>query len=132
MISDWHIDTGIVDERYLKIAQRFGLGKVADVVFNITIDLYEKTKSKILVKYFALIIDGFMGPEQYTQIKPGLVAEIIKQSIASGWDPSAKGDFNVEIFENTGEKHRPAILVLPGINEDVVDYDNVVKLIRIG
>ena len=131
LVSDWRIDTDFVGEKYVEIARRFGLGEVADVVFNIVIELYQDPKSRIRVKYFGLIIDGFLGPEQYTQIKPRLIAEIVEQSITNGWDPGSRGDYNLEIIENTGEKSRPAVLVLPGFNDDVVDYDNIVKPIRI-
>lgn len=130
-VSDLRVDTSIVDEEFVKVAKRFGLGGIADVVFDIVIQLYEKPKSSIQVKYFAVIVDGFMGPEQYAAIKPRLIAEIIEQSIANGWDPESRDDYNMEIIENTGEKYRPAVLVLPGFNDDVVDYDNIVKPIRI-
>ena len=127
----------MLDEVYYKIAAQYGLGQVADVVFNIPIELYHEPKSKILAKYFGIIIDGFLGIEQVAQIKPGLVTNIIRESLRNGWNPSAKGDYMVEIFEReaiggSAEKLRPAVNVMPGINEaSMLEYDNLIRLIEV-
>jgi hypothetical protein len=130
-ISDWHVDTEVLDEKFVEIAQRFGLGEVADVVFTIVIELYDTPQSKIVANYFDIIVDGFIGPEQFAQIKPKLISELIKQAINNAWNPRVKGDYKLEIFEKSGEKHKPVILALPNLNTDVLDYDNLVKLIKI-
>lgn len=130
--SDWRSDRTVLNETYLKLAAKYGLGEVADVIFNIPIELYTEPKSKILIKYFGLIIDGFLGVEQFSQVKPGLISQIISDSRQQGWNPTKKGDYPIEIFENTGEPHRPAIIVLPGINEaSMTEYANLVKVVKL-
>lgn len=131
IVSNWRVDAEVIDGKYLEIAQRFGLGDIADVVFNIVIELYDDPKSKMIVKYFGLVVDGFLGPEQFVQIKPKLVSELIGHGTNNGWVPNLKGDYKLEIFENSGKKHRPAVVVLPNLNDEVVDYENFVKPIKI-
>ena len=122
----------MLDETYLQIAEHYRLGHIADILFNIPIELYSQPKSKILVKYFGLAVDGFLGIEQFAQIKPGLISRIISESIQHGWEPTQKGDYPIEIFENTGERHRPAIIVLPGINEARMnEYANLVRVMAL-
>lgn len=130
-ISDYRSESNLLSEDYLNTARKYGLGDVADIVFNVPIELYESPGSKILMKYFGLCVDGFLGPEQFAQIKPSLIAEIIEESIKKGWKPEEKGDFHIELFENTGKKQRPAILVLPNMNEHMDNYDNLVKPVKI-
>lgn len=136
-ISDWRDECDLLDEVYCKIAAQYGPGQVADVVFNIPIELYREPKSKILAKYFGIIIDGFLGIEQVAQIKPGLVADIIRESLRNGWNPAAKDDYMVEIFERkpfkgSTEKLRPAVIVMPGINEaSMLEYDNLIRLVEV-
>ena len=131
LVSDWRIDTEIVDKKYLGVAKQFGLGDVADVIFTIAIERYNEPQSKLIVKYYGLIIDGFLGPEQLVQIKPSLVKTLILESLSHGWHPGQKGDFTLDLFENTGSKLRPAILVLPGINDSIRDYENLIKPIKL-
>jgi len=114
----------------LEIAQKYGLGDTVDVLFNFVVELFADPISKIVVKYYGLVIDSFLGFEQFTQIKPPLVAQIIEQAIDNGWTPNQKGDYKVELFENSGQKHRPAVLVLPGFNADTNDYENIIKPIQ--
>lgn len=131
-ISDWKIEREVLSEKYMEVAQAYGLGSVADIVFNIPIELYENPKSKIILKYFGLCVDGFMGPEQLAQIKPKLINEIIREALIKGWNPNKKGDIKIELYENTGKRHRPAILVLPDhMNNEVIGYDNLIKAIQI-
>ncbi len=131
-ISDYRVENEVLSEEYIKVAEKYGLGSVADIVFNIPIELYDVPKSKIIVKYFGLCVDGFLGPEQFAQIKPKLISQIIEDAILQGWNPNQKGNFTIEIYENTGKKHRPAILVLPNFgNQDLKNYDNLVKAIQI-
>mgnify|MGYP006955658625 CR=1 FL=1 len=106
-------DLELLDQRWLATARGFGLGDVADIVFNIPIERYEAPASRLLVKYYAMIVDGFLGPEQFTQIKPSLIREIIVHARAAGWDPGAKGEQILELVENAGLPHRPALLLLP-------------------
>ena len=132
MVSDWKIEQDILSEDYLKVARQYGLGSVADIIFNIPIELFNDPKSKIILKYFGLCVDGFLGPEQITQVKPQLIAQVIEKSLLNGWNPHCKGDHTIKLYENSGEKHRPAVLVLPDImNEGITNYDNLVTAIRI-
>lgn len=102
-----------------------------DVLFNLVIEKYREPVSKVIVKYYGLVIDGFLGIDQFTKIKPSFVAQIIEQALGGGWLPDQNGDFKLEIFENSGQKHRPAVLLLPGLNDDVQDYGNIIKPIQI-
>ena len=131
IISDWRKETELLDEQYLQAASKFGLGDVADVVFGIAIELAENPVSIISAKYFGLVVDGFLGIEQLVSIKPKLISEIIQYSIKAGWNPNVRGNHVLEIVENTKEKHRPALLLLPGFGNNIKNYDNHVKMVQI-
>jgi len=130
-VTNWRYDSGIVDERFLAVSEQFGLGEVADIVFNIPIESYDDPVSKILIKYYGKVVSGFLGPEQLGSIKPGLISEVILECLSQGWDPGERGDYSVEVVENTGQKHRPAILILPEVIPRMPGYENTVKLIEI-
>ena len=98
-ISAWRRAPELLDEKYLAIAEQYNLGEVADVVFYIPIEHYSNPKSKLLIRYFGLVVDGFLGIEQFSRIKPGLIADIIREASSRGWRPEQKGDCVVEIFE---------------------------------
>lgn len=60
------------------------------------------------------------------------IANIIHESIRYGWHPKQKQDFTFEFFEQQLSKTKPAILVIPDFNEDVVeDYDNIIDVIQL-
>lgn len=131
-VSDWKpADAGLVDERWLEQARRLGLGAVANVRFGIAVELAEAPVSKIVAGYHALVVDGFLGPEQFTRIGPSLIASLIEYATGSGWRPSERGDFRLEIVENTGRPGRPALLVLPGLTEADPSYERRVVPLRI-
>jgi hypothetical protein len=124
-ISGWSpASLELLDPRWLDHARRFGLGDVADVAFSIAVELWDNPVSRTRVRYYAKVIDGFLGFEQLTQIKPQLVRTIVERAIAAGWSPNGRGDFPLEIVENTGQRHRPALLVLPGLDNDIEGYEN--------
>lgn len=132
LISEWRSEPDLLSEDYLKAAGKYGLGDIADVVFNIVIELYDNPQSKIIVKYFGLCVDGFLSIETLVQIKPQLVADIIEKSTLNGWIPAHKENYTGNLFENSGKIHRPAILILPDImNDKIQNYDNSVFGIRI-
>lgn len=123
-LSGWKpADLELLDPRWLEQARRLGLGDVADVVFNIAIELYEEPAARILVKYYAKVVDGFLGIEQLTQVKPQLVREIIERALASRWDPRGRTNHDVELVENSGDPRRPVLLLLPGW-DDAGGYEN--------
>jgi hypothetical protein len=130
-VSNWRHDSNVIDGVYQAAAKQYGLGDIANVVFNIPVELYENPVSKIMIKYYGIVVDGFLGIEQLGSIKPTLISQIIKESLLSGWLPNSKGDYSIEVVENTGESHRPAILLLPGFGPDIKNYDNQIKLIQI-
>jgi hypothetical protein len=131
-ISDWKpARAGLVDERFLARARAFGLGSVCDVTFTIAIELFEEPVSKTIVTYHAHVIDGFLGPEQITRIQPALVAELVRQSLASGWRPSERGELRLDLVENGDSPARPGLLVLPGVAEDVEGYENRIRVVRL-
>jgi hypothetical protein len=131
-VSGWTpAKAGLVDERWLAHAHALGLGAMADVEFTIAIEHENEPVSKLIVTYHAHIIDGFLGPEQFTRIQPKLVATLIETALASGWKPEERGDVRLHIVENSGAPERPALLVLPGLNEDMADYDNRIRVVRV-
>jgi hypothetical protein len=131
-VSDWKpADAGLVDERWLEQARRFGLGDVANVRFGIAVELAERPVSKIIAGYHALVVDGFLGIEQFTRIGPSLIATVVEHALARGWKPSERGDFRLEIVENTTKPGRPALLVLAGLTEDDASYEPRVVPVRI-
>lgn len=56
---------------------------------------------------------------------------LVRESLAMRWKPVERGDVRLHIVENGKLPDRPALLVLPGMNEDVVDYDNRVRVVRV-
>jgi hypothetical protein len=131
-ISGWSpASLELLDPRWLEQARRFGLGDVADVTFNIAVELHDEPVSRIRARYYAMIVDGFLGFEQLTQIKPQLIRTILERALAAGWIPDKRGDFSLEIVENTGREWRPALMVLPGLNDDIEGYENRMIPIRV-
>ncbi|MBK9001161.1 MAG: hypothetical protein IPM35_36025 [Myxococcales bacterium] len=131
-VSDWTpARAGLVDEGWLDRAEKLGLGRVADVTFTIAVERYDRPASKLLTTYHALVVDGFLGPEQLTRIQPRLVGRIVAHAVESGWDPGGSRDFRMEIVENSGKPHRPALLVVPGVVQDDPGYERRVVPIRI-
>ena len=114
-LSGWKpADLELLDPAWLERARQFGLGDVADVAFNICIELHDEPVSQLRVRYLAKIVDGFLGPEQFTSIRPGLIREIIEKAISAGWDPKRRGNHRLELIENSGSAQRPVLLLLPG------------------
>jgi hypothetical protein len=131
-VSDWSpARAGVLDGRWLARARRHGLGNVADVTFTIAIERQERPVSKILTTYHARVVDGFLGPEQLTSIRPSLVRTIVTRALESGWDPARRGDFRLDIVENSGRPERPALLVLPGVTGDIEGYERRIVPVRI-
>lgn len=131
-VSDWKpASAGLVDERWLEAARKVGLGDVANVVFTIAIELAEMPGSKLIVTYHTHVIDGFLGPEQFTRIQPSLVATLVREARSVGWKPGERGDMRLHIVENSELPERPALLVLPGLNDDIDGYDNRVRVVRV-
>jgi hypothetical protein len=131
-ISGWSATSlTLLDPRWLEQARKFGLGDVADVTFTIAVELHDKPVSRIRVKYYAKIVDGFLGPEHFTEITPQLIRAIIERALASGWAPDKAGDWSMEIVENTGQLRRPALMILPGLTGDIEGYEKRMIPIRI-
>lgn len=130
--NDYYIDKNAVDSKFLEIAQRYGLGSVRNIILHVTIKLYNKAVSTIHVQYHGISIDGFMGPEDSLQITPKIIANIIQESIHYGWHPKQKKDFTFEFFEQRASKTKPAVLVIPNFNNDIVDdYDNIIDATKL-
>ncbi len=131
-LSDWKNGSNVLSEEYMKVAEYYGLGKVADIVLNIPIELYSNPKSKIELKYFGLCIDGFLGREQLIQIKPQLIVKVIDKALSDGWNPNLKGNYKLKLYENSSEKYKPAILLFPDeTNDTIKNYVNVVTLVEV-
>lgn len=125
--SDWRDQKDEVDETFMKYATYYGLGQVKDITINVVIQLMENPISSMFVKFQTILIDGFMGAEQITQIKPNLIAQLILKGMKDGWQPSKKGDYRMNIIEQYTKDKKPIILQLPNMNEKIDDYQNLKK-----
>jgi hypothetical protein len=131
-VSDWSpASAGIVDERWLAEARRFGLGDVANVTFTIAVERAERPASKLLVRYHSRIVDGFLGPEQLTSVTPAFIETLVTHALACGWNPAERGEFRLDVVDNSGRPARPALLVLPGVTRDDPSYERRVVPLRI-
>jgi len=128
--SEWRNQENELDDTFMKYASYYGLGKVADARINVIIQLMENPVSNMHIKIKTIVVDGFMGIEQISQIKPKLIAELIDRALQDGWKPSEKGDYRLNLLETTKDK-QPVILQLPNMNEGIEDYQNLEKPIEI-
>lgn len=129
--SDWREEENELNENFLNYAQHYGLGQVMDVNFGIVIQLSKKPVSNIFVKYHSIVIDGFLGIEQITQIKPNLIAHLIKTALLDGWNPSEKGDYRLTLAEQNTKDKEPIVLQLPDMNNSITDYTNIDRPVKI-
>jgi len=101
-VKNWRpAKAGLLNEAWVQHAQKFGLGEVADGEFDICIEAEEDPRSQAICTYHALVFYGLLAPEKFTQIKPSLVREIILRSRQQGWKPQEKGNFHLNIVENS-------------------------------
>jgi hypothetical protein len=131
-VSDWKpADLENLDAEWLERARQFGLGEMADVVFRVPIELHESPSSQLLVKYFAKVVDGFFGPEQFTQIRPSFVRRVIESARAAGWDPAGHRHMTIEVVESSDAPLKPVLLILPHWKNihPIPGYDREVQLI---
>ena len=129
--SDWRDQADELNDTFAKYAEYYGLGKVKDITINIVIQLKHKPVSNLFIKINSILIDGFLGPEQITQIKPKLVSELIGKGLNDGWKPSIKGDYRINILETKTKEKEPVILQIPNLNEGIENYQNLEKPIEI-
>ena len=97
--SGWREQEDELDDTFMKYASYYGLGKVKDITINIVIQLMENPVSNMFIKFNTILVDGFMGAEQITQIKPKLISELINKGLNDGWKPSEKGDYRLSLLE---------------------------------
>ncbi len=128
--SDWRAQENELNDTFMKYASYYGLGEVRDITINVVIQLMEKPVSDMYIKFNTIILSGFMGPEQITQITPKMIVGLINYGLKNGWKPSEKGDYRLNLVETTKDK-QPVILQLPNMNEDVGDYQNLERPIEI-
>lgn len=126
--SDWRDSKNELNENFIKIADYYGLGKVKDITINIVVQLRENPRSTFFIKIHTILVDGFMGPEQITQIKPQLVKQLIIKSLSDGWDPNEKGDFRLNILETKTKNKEPIFLLLPDQSLQILDYKKIHQL----
>lgn len=124
-VSEWKEEDGQLNETFMEYAKYYGLGSVADAVINIIIQSTGFQISRIIVKIHTLLIDGFMGPEQITQVTPRLISHLIKIALEDNWNPQEKPDYRMELAEQNTKDKQPVILQLPKFNEDVKDYQSL-------
>ena len=125
--AGWREQSNELNDVFMKYASYYGLGKVKDITINIIIQLKEKPVSSCFIKIHSVLVDGFMGAEQITTIKPGFVAELINEAIKDGWIPSRKEDFRMSMAETNTKEREPVILQIPNMNEGIADYQNIDK-----
>lgn len=98
--SAWKSELQELDDEFLKYAKFYGLGSIMDVVFNIVISINdEHQKSSLFIKYYSIVIDGFLGPDQISEIKPKLISKLIRKAVQEGWNPCEKSDFRYDLVE---------------------------------
>ena len=129
--SDWRQEDNELDENFMKYAQYYGLGSVRDATINIAIQSMDDSISIMFIKCHTLLVDGFLGPEQIIQIKPNQVSQLIRKGLNDGWNPNKKGDYRLEVVQKCTNEKKPVILQLPGMNENISDYENLERLIEI-
>ncbi|KAA3639890.1 MAG: hypothetical protein DWQ02_02905, partial [Bacteroidetes bacterium] len=123
--SDWREQVDEMNDTFMKYASYYGLGLVKDITINIVTQLKENPVSNLFVKINTVLVDGFLGPEQITQITPKMVADLIGKAIHDGWNPSVKGDFRINLLETETKDKEPVILQIPNMNEGVENYQNL-------
>lgn len=128
-LSDWRDSKNELDTTFQKHANRYGLGAVKDINFNIVVQSKERAQSKLLVSIKTILVDGFLGPEQTIQIKPQQIASLITKALKEGWNPHIKGDYKLSLQDNDTNEKTPVILQLPNMNEDLTDYENIDRAI---
>lgn len=129
--SDWRKEENELNENFLTYAEYYGLGQVMDVNYGIVIQLFEKPVSNIFIKYHSIVVDGFLGIEQITQVKPNLITHLIKTAILNGWKPSEKGDYKFNLAEQNTKNKEPIVLQLPNMNDPISNYKNISRPLKI-
>jgi len=129
--SEWREQEEELNDTFTKYANHFGLGKVKDITINIAIQLKENPSSSFFIKINTILVDGFLGAEQITQIKPKFISELISKGLNDGWKPSLKGDYRINILETKTKEKEPMILQIPNMNEEIENYQNLEKPIVI-
>ena len=129
--SDWRDQDDELDDTFMKYAKYYGLGKIKDITINVVVQLKERPISNFFIKVNSILVDGFMGAEQITQIKPRLISTLITKAINDGWKPSKKGDYKINILETLTKDKKPLLLQLPNMNKLVDDYQNLEKPIEV-
>ncbi|WP_338814759.1 hypothetical protein V9L05_05910 [Bernardetia sp. Wsw4-3y2] len=129
--SEWREQADELNDTFVKYASHYGLGKVMDITINIVIQLKDNPVSSLLIKINSILVDGFMGAEQITQIKPKFIADMINKGLNDGWKPSLKGNHSINILETHSKEKEPIILQLPNMNEVIENYQNLEKPIEI-
>jgi hypothetical protein len=128
-LSSWTPpDVGLLSQTWVEQARRVGLGDMADVAMNVTVEASENPSSRLRVRYAAKVVDGFLGFEQLSSITPSLVRFVIAQARGAGWDPAKAGDHRIELVENLEGEKRPALLALPGFG-DAPGYEPRIVLV---
>lgn len=123
--SEWRKQEDELNDTFTKYANHYGLGKVKDITINIVIQLESNPVSNFFVKINSILVDGFMGSEQITQITPKFVSQLISKGLNDGWKPSLKGDYRISILETKTKEKEPVILQIPNMNEGIENYQNL-------
>ncbi len=130
--SDWRpAGNGELDDSFLNIARHYGLGDVADATLTIAIQAKVDAASSMFVKFYSILVDGFMGSEQVLTVTPAVVASLIRHGLEKGWKPSEKGDVRIEIIEKRDNDHKPVLLLFPNTPSQLDNYENLIPLVEV-
>lgn len=126
-------EAGAIDARWLAVAQRFGLGEVANVAFTLAAELEQEARSRLVVTIHAHVIDGFLGPEQTTRVTPRTARELIEEATRGGWDPHGAESFALSAFDRSTSPSEPKLLLLPDVDvfPDIEGYAAKVRAVKV-
>ena len=124
-LSPWRtVAPNEVDSEWLAAASRFGLEKVCDFSMKIAVELWEKPVSRLYGIFSGILVDGCLGLEHNLQILPSQASSLIQAGLIDGWNPAERSDFTLYAKGKSPEILKPALLVLPGWNNEIPGYEN--------
>jgi len=85
---------------------------------------------QLQVVYFAKMLQGFLGIEPMSVVKPARVAELVEVAMEQGWRPDGRQNMQLSYVDMLGAPKQPQLLGLP--NVDTHGYQGpVAKLVQL-
>jgi hypothetical protein len=128
--SEWREQEDELDDIFMRYANYYGLGKVKNISINIVIQLKEHPISSFFIKFNTILVDGFMGAEQITQIKPKFISQLIHKGLNDGWKPNKKGNYRLNLLEKNTKETKKVVFQLPNMDEYLHNSENIEALIK--